>query len=248
MANSILAKLQVIVSANLAEFGKNLDKGHKDLKNFTSGLQKIAGAVGIAFGTQQVAQFALEVAKLSGEAEAVRIAFERLPNSIKLMNELKAATGGTVSELELMKRAVQASNFEISLEALPRLLEFATLRAQQTGQSVDYLVDSIVTGIGRKSKLILDNLGISAVQLGEELKGASLEASSIGEVADAVGRIAEKNLSNMAGFAENAATKMQRLNASWENLKVVIGDAANSGGFLGSAVDTLTRFFDIFSS
>lgn len=240
--------MAVQISANTAEFNKALSSTSNNLKTFTSNIQNIAATVGIAFGVQQVAAFGLEVTKLAGQAEAVQAAFDRLPNSIRLMERLKDATGGTVSELELMKRAVQASNFDISLEALPRLLEFATLRAQQTGQSVDYLVDSIVTGIGRKSKLILDNLGISAVQLSEELKGVSLDASSIGEVAEAVGRIAEKNLVNMAGFSENAATKLQRLSASWENLKVAIGNAANSTGVFGQAIDLLTSTIDTFAA
>jgi uncharacterized protein Yka (UPF0111/DUF47 family) len=246
--NSVLAKLAVKISADTAEFGRAMSATQKSLTGFTNGITKIAGTLGIAFGTQQVISFAFEVSKLAGEAEGVRAAFERLPNSTKLMEDLKEATGGTVSELGLMKRAVQASNFDISLSALPRLLEFATLRAQQTGQSVDYLVDSIVTGIGRKSKLILDNLGISAVQLNEALGGASTAAASIGEVADAVGKIAEANLKNMAGFSENAATKVQRLEASWENVKVAIGAAANGTGVLAGAIDGLGKQMDVLSS
>jgi hypothetical protein len=242
--STVLAKMAVQISANTAEFNKALTSTSNNLKNFTGGIQKIAGTIGIAFGVQQVAAFGLEVSKLAGQAEAVEAAFRRLSDSETLMKRLKEATGGTVSELELMKRAVMASNFDISLEALPRLLEFATLRAQQTGQSVDYLVDSIVTGIGRKSKLILDNLGISAAQLSQELKGVSTEASTVGEVAEAVGRIAEKNLANMAGFSENAATKLQRLSASWENLKVAIGQAANGTGALGTSLNFLNGILE----
>jgi hypothetical protein len=238
--STVLAKMAVQISANTAEFNKALTSTSNNLKNFTGGIQRIAGTIGIAFGVQQVAAFGLEVSKLGGQAEAVEAAFRRLSDSETLILRLKDATGGTVSELELMKRAVQASNFDISLEALPRLLEFATLRAQQTGQSVDYLVDSIVTGIGRKSKLILDNLGISAAQLGEELKGVSTDAASVGDVADAVGRIAEKALGNMSGFSENASTKLQRLSAEWDNLKVAIGQAANGTGILGNSLNFLT--------
>lgn len=248
MANSVLAKLAVIISANTAQFTQALGKTQKELSSFTNGITKIAGTLGAAFGAQQVASFAVEISKLAGEAEGVSAAFERLPTSTKLMEELKDATGNTVSELGLMKRAVQASNFDISLQALPRLLEFATLRAQQTGQSVDYLVDSIVTGIGRKSKLILDNLGISAVQLDEALGGASTAASSIGEVAEAVGKIAEENLKNMAGFSDNASTKLQKLAASWDNVKVFIGGTANETGILGGAVDSLTNSLNVLAS
>lgn len=242
------SNLTVKLGVDIAELQKGLQKAQGSLTTFQKNIGGIGASIAAAFGVQQVASFALEVSKLAGQAEGVRAAFERLPNSTKLMLELKEATGNTVSELELMKRAVQANNFEISLKALPRLLEFATLRAQQTGQSVDYLVDSIVTGIGRKSKLILDNLGISAVQLDEALGGASAAASTIGEVADAVGRIAEKNLTNMATFSENASTKLQRLDASWVNLRVSIGDAANGTGILGTALDYVNRAMETLGS
>jgi hypothetical protein len=239
--NSVLAKLAVQISANTADFNKNLTATQNHLQRFTGNISKLGGMLGVAFGVQQLASFTFEVSKLSGEAEAVRGAFERLANHAELMEKLKQATHGTVSELDLMKRTVMAANFDISLEALPRLLEFATLRAQQTGQSVDYLVDSIVTGIGRKSKLILDNLGISAVQLTEALGGASTNASSIGEVADAVGRIAEANLKNMAKFSENAASKAEQLNASWVNFKVTLGDFINTSGLLSGGIDLISK-------
>ena len=167
MAETVLAKMAVEISANAANFTKQLQTTQGKLNSFTSGLSNMAKTIGIAFGVQQIAGFAFEIAKLAGEAEGVKAAFDKLPNSTALMIQLKEATAGTVSELELMKRTVQATNFGIELEALPKLLEFAAIRAQQTGQSVDYLVDSIVTGIGRKSPLILDNLGISAVALKE---------------------------------------------------------------------------------
>lgn len=239
MAETVLARMAVQIAANTAEFGKALKGAESQFKNFTSGISRIAGAIGVAFGVKEVAQFAFEVSKLAGEAEGVKAAFERLPEASKLMDDLKVATAGTVSELDLMKRSVQAANFGIALESLPELLKFAALRAQQTGQSVDYLVDSIITGIGRKSPLILDNLGISAVRLKEQFGGAALEAQSIGDVAKAVGRIASEELVKMGDFSENASVKVQRLSASWENFKVVIGQAANQSGIMAGAIDVL---------
>lgn len=237
MAETVLAKLAVQIAANTAEFNKALNRTEANFKSFTGGITKLAGTLGVAFGVEQVASFAFEVAKLAGEAEGVRNAFERLPNAVRVMEQMKEATGGTVSELELMKAAVQANNFQIPVENLSKLFQFATLRAQQTGQSVDYLVQSIILGIGRKSPLILDNLGISAVRLREKLKGASAEASTIGDVAKVVGDIAGEELGNIAGFSENTATKVQRLNAEWENFKVQIGNAANGTTLFGEALN-----------
>lgn len=242
--NSVLAKLSVLISAQTAEFGKALNQTQRELNGFTKNIEGLAKTVGIAFGVREVASFAFEISKLAGEAEGVEAAFSRLPNSEKVMKELKEATHDTVSELDLMKRTVQATNFGISLEALPKLLEFASLRAQQTGQSVDYLVDSIVTGIGRKSPLILDNLGISAVQLKKQLNGVSVEAASIGDVADAVGRIATESLGSMGEYSDNTATKVQQLNAQWENFKVRMGEAANESGVLKAALEELGDALD----
>lgn len=246
--NTVLAKMAVKIAADTAEFKGALAKTQGELKGFQTNLTKIAGGIGIAFGVREVAAFAFEVSQLAGEAEGVRAAFNKLPGSIGLMLDLKEATKGTVSELDLMKRTTQAANFGISLQSLPKLLEFASVRAQQTGQSVDYLVDSIVTGIGRKSPLILDNLGISAVALREKMNGVSIAAADIGDVADAVGAIAAESLQTMGEYSENAQTKVQRLSASWTNFKVAIGEAANGTGILGTALDALGGSLDVASS
>lgn len=223
-------------------------QANSTLTGFANKVRSYGGMMAAGFAVSQIGEFVMDVSKLSGEAEGVRVAFERLPAATKLMLDLKDATSGTVSELDLMKRSVMAANFGISLKALPELLEFASIRAKQTGQSVDYLVDSIVTGIGRKSKLILDNLGISAVALGEAMGGVSMEAATVGEVAEAVGRIASENLKEMGEMSENASTKMERLGATWVNLKVAMGDAANGTGVLGTSIDILTGFMTVLAS
>lgn len=252
-ANSILANMTVRIAANTAQFNQGLREANKSFNNFSNSVTSSIKGLVAGFGAMQIAQFTLEVSKLAGEAQGVSAAFNRLPESVKLMNELKKATSGTVSELELMKRANQAANFGISLQALPKLLEFAAIRAQQTGQSVDYLVDSIVTGIGRKSVLILDNLGISATRLKSQFNGASLEAQEIGDVALAVGRIAEEELGKMGKMSDNAATRISRLSAEWDNLKVAIGNSVNAiddtkAFTLSKMVADLTALFQVLQN
>ncbi|MGH1436604.1 MAG: hypothetical protein ACRBG0_19330 [Lewinella sp.] len=230
---------------------RDLDKAKGHLSRYKQQSSNILSGIGKqmvgAFAIGTVASFGLEISKLAGEAKGVKAAFDRLKDSAKVLEEMREATGGTVSELELMKRTTQAANFGISLQALPKLMEFATLRAQQTGQSVDYLVDSIVTGIGRKSPLILDNLGISAVALKEKLGGVSIAAADVGLVADAVGKIAEENLQDMADFSENASTKVQRLDATWENFKVTLGTVTNESGVLNRSLDHTTTLLGLFN-
>lgn len=239
MANNILAKMAVQISANTAEFNKALQKTNKDINTFTSDLKGVAGAVGVAFGVQQLLQFTFEASKLAGVFDGVKNSFNKLENSERLLEDLTRATAGAVSELDLMKRAVQFSNFGLELSKLPSLLEFATKRAQATGQSVDYLVDSIVTGLGRKSVLILDNLGISAVQLREEM-------AKVGDITVAVSNIIEKDVANSGDVMQTAAIEAERLSVAIEDLKIAFGNLANSAGF-STSVKILTNFIDILS-
>ena len=184
-----LGDLFIKLGLKSQEFEQGMDKAKGELSTFNSSVKKIGGIIAGAFAFDRITAFANEIARLGGEVEGVRAAFERIGGE-KHMDALKRATAGTVSELNLMNRAVMASNFDIPIENLASLLEFATKRAQETGQSVDYLVESIVLGIGRKSPLILDNLGISAVRLRQELKGARVELNTVQDIAAAVGRIA----------------------------------------------------------
>ena len=157
-----------------------------------------------------------------------------------LMNELKTATRGAVSEFDLMKTAVSASNFKIPLESLGTYLAFATRRAEETGQSVDYLVESIIMGIGRKSPMILDNLGISIVDIRNQM-------AKTGDMAKAVANIINEQMANAGKAADTAATNFGRLSATWENFKEALGSGLAEGtknpvSFLTQALQTLTNY------
>ncbi len=155
------------------------------------------------------------------QIEGVEAAFNRLNNPDLLAN-LRVATRGTVSDLELMKNAVQANNFQIPVEQLGTLLDFARRRAKETGQEVDYLVQSIVTGIGRKSPLILDNLGISAVRLRENFKGLSEEQVTVGDVAAAVGKIIQEENAKAGAEIETVSENIAQNTAAWQNIRIEI--------------------------
>jgi hypothetical protein len=200
----------------------------------TTTLSRIGGMIGIAFGTQQLIQFGKEALNLAAKGEAIRTAFKRI-GSEDLLGDLRKSVSGTVSDINLMTNAVRASNFKIPLDQLATLFEFAKRRADETGQSVDYLVDSIIMGIGRKSPMILDNLGISAIALREKLGKVGTEAASIGDITKAVGDIAKEELLKMGNAADTSANKIARMNATIENLKEQIGTGLT---------DTVTDFTD----
>ena len=155
--------------------------------------------------------------ELAESAEGVVHAFEKIGTEDYLQT-LREATKGTVSDIELMKAAVKAKDFRIPLEDLGKYLSFAQLKAQQTGQSLDYMVDSIVTGLGRQSPQILDNLGLSAAEIKEQTK-------ETGDFMKGVATIVEKNLAQAGETYISAADRAARRTVELENAQLSLGKA-----------------------
>ena len=179
-------------------------------------MTKAVGAV--ANLGSELMETAKQSVELAQQGEGVRIAFERLNNPGLLAN-LKEATHGTVSELELMKAAVKFDDFKLPVEQLGTLLAFAQKKASDTGQSVDYMVDSIVTGLGRKSLMILDNLGLSASQVKERM-------AETGDMTKAVADIIREEMEKSGGYVETAATRAARATAQAQDKMMELGRAA----------------------
>jgi hypothetical protein len=237
--------------SNTQKVAKQTAQSHRELGNNMRDVYTAAKLLITAGVARELVNISLEASKLAGNIEGVSTAFRnQVPAAESVLNRLRDATKGTVTDLELMQKALLAKNFGISLEALPRLLEFAAVRAQQTGQSVDYLVNSIVNGIGRKSLLILDNLQLSATDIRKELHGVSTQAATVGQVSEALGRIAERELGKMGGYAETAATKVDQLAVSTHELRVEVAKWAEDGpsggvsGFLKDYADSFKALFE----
>lgn len=241
-----LGSINFRIGADLKEFRSSMQNIDRTLGGLSSKFNMIGGALAGAFAVNGIQQFISETSKLAGQADGVRVAFNRMAPE-GMLDNLRKATRGTVSDLELMQNAVKAGNFGIPLKEMGTLLEFASRRAQETGDSVDYLVQSIVTGIGRKSPMILDNLGISTSRLKAEFNGAAIEAQSIADVTAAVAKIAKEEMSKAGTATITAADAAAQVTANMNNLQVAIGDRLNQsmGPFLSNLADMVGFFADL---
>ena len=176
-------------------------------------MTKAAGAV--ANLGAEMADMVKQGIEMAKAGEGVRIAFERLGRG-DILDGLRQATHGTVTDIELMKSAVKFNDFKLSLDELGTMLAFAQQKAKDTGQSVDYMVDSIVTGLGRKSLMILDNLGLSATEVKEKMK-------ETGDMTKAVGAIIREQMSKAGEYVETAADRAARANVSLQNKMEELG-------------------------
>ena len=244
--------LKVGIGAETTELKAGLKDAETQIKKFLDNvvtigkvgekLQSIGKSLSVGL-TLPIVGLSTVAIKAFADLEGVRTAFVRL-NDPKLLDNLRKATKGTTSDLELMQAAVKSEKFGLSTNALPTLLEYAGRVAKDTGQEVSYLVDSITTGIGRKSPLILDNLGISASQLKAELGGVSMEAASVATVTEAVGRIAAKELAKMGKDTKTLTESWLQVKTAITNSMGKIGEIISKNLDISSIIDKLTGYIN----
>ncbi len=164
-----------------------------------------------------IRQMVDEGTELARSAEGIEAAFERI-NKPGLLDELRKATHGTVSDLELMQQAVKFKDFNLPVEQLGKYLAFAQQKSKDTGESIDYMVNSIVTGLGRQSKMILDNLGLSAKEIGDEVERS-------GNFFDAVATIVDKRMAEAGEHLETSMDRAAQASARLQNAQLEVGKA-----------------------
>ncbi len=162
-------------------------------------------------------QMVNEGVELAKSAEGIETAFDRI-NNPGLLDELRNATHGTVSDLELMQQAVKFKDFNLPVEQLGKYLAFAQQKSKDTGESIDYMVNSIVTGLGRQSKQILDNLGLSATEIADEVKRT-------GNFFDAVATIVDKRMADAGEHLETSMDRAAQATARLKNAQMEVGKA-----------------------
>lgn len=197
------------------------------------GLGKAAKTAAIGFISMQSALKGVEFAKLAAQTETVRRSFGNLAKEPdKMLQAMKKATAGTISEMELMQKFNSAALLGLPLDRFDEMLTIARGASQATGESMEFMLNSIVTGLGRGSKLMLDNLGILIdVEKANEKYASTLgiQASKLTDVqkkqafVNEALNIGTENLKRAGGVTDSNIDSFGKLNASFDDLQVTIG-------------------------
>lgn len=207
-----------IASANktLAQFKQaNLTMGGIISQLTKSLTAAAAGYMSVAAAGSAITGLIKESVELAKAGEGIRLAFQRL-NRPDLLDGLRQATHGTITDIELMKAAVRFDDFKLNLDDMGAMLAFAQQKAKDTGQSVDYMVESITMGLGRQSKQILDNLGISASEITERMK-------KTGDMTKAVAEIIREQMSKAGDYVETASERATQAEVDLKNAMEQLG-------------------------
>lgn len=221
----------------------------KDKWQWLENINKIGFAITNFFGLEQgisgviskvtsLAQESMDVAK---QAEGIEIAFKRIDKPGLLAN-LRKETHDTVNDMQLMQQAVKFANFDLPVEQLGKLLAFAQQQAKDTGESLDYMVNSLVDGMTRQSPKILVHLGLSAQKIKEK-------TAETGDFVQGVISIIQERMEKTGGYAETAADRAAKANARMVNAQMELGKQlspirAQMAGIFGKAklgmIETIT--------
>lgn len=219
------------------------DNSVGSLGKINAGLTTIQGALAGAAGAGLVFKQAFDFAKEGAAATQTAESFNRLNESVfqtpDLLEQMTAASRGTISELELMQGLLTltaGTSRELSqsfAEASPRLLEIAKASNKLNPSLGDtaFLYDSIATGIKRTSPLILDNLGI-VVKVGEaNEKYAESLGKSVKQLTAEEKQLALLNATLEAGdtLIKQVGGNVDSSTDAYARLEVQIGNV--TGGF-----------------
>jgi phage-related protein len=190
------------------------------------------GAAGaVAAGSAAMLKLAMDAAPLAG----VKAAFESVSGSADTMlAKLREGSLGMVKDADLMKTYNNAAQSVSTTFAndLPNAMGYLSKVSAATGQDMGYMLNSLVTGVGKLSPMILDNLKIQ-VNLAEANEAY---AASIGKTAGeltkqeqqtalmnaVMGKLAA-NTAAMPDVAGSAAQSMASLSATFANIKDNVG-------------------------
>ena len=222
------------------EASKRLEGVRGNLQRFANSWKKNWLAITAAITASIMAlRKAWELMELGAKVEQQKMAFENLASSLgmsseKIIKDLRKMSGETMSTAEIMGKASQAMILGIDPTKLSKMMEISRASARAFGKDVGFMFESIAIGVGRQSKLILDNLGIIvsagtayekyAKSIGKSTKELT-ELERKQAFLNATLEAGERILQQIDTSTMTNLEKMQRLKAGWEDFAVKIGQA-----------------------
>ena len=237
------------LDAGLKEASRKVDQVSQDLgqsfKDLGSKMTDLGKDMSIAITAPITAlgATAFKFTEVAGKYSSVEDSFRSMTASMgidakKFQKDVADATGGQLDKLTILQGATRGLSligkdaFNNFGQDFVKMAELSKKAARATGQDVDYMFNSLILGISRESKLILDNLGISldltevkkqyAATLGktsEELTQSEAKHAVLNSV---LGQL-EQNYGNVKISAGGFQGALQQLNTAFTDASISIG-------------------------
>ena len=195
-----------------------------------SGIAGIAGVGAVALLAKEAVGAAWDLANLGAQANRLETSFQGLAGAgaDRMLERLRTVSRGTISDMQLMSSASRAMMLGVTDDAdtMAKLLEVAMFRGRAMGLTAQQAFSDLMTGLGRMSPMILDNLGI----LTGGQKVFTDYAASIGKASDELTDLEKRQalvnlvLRDSQGTTVDAAEGIETLTAALANFKVAASE------------------------
>ena len=236
--------------------GKKAKKDVQGVGNAFGAVAKSAAkAAAVFYAAKGIVAGLQKTVEISSKLTAVEGGFRNLEKGIKgtgdTLKKLQKATDGTVDSIDLMKQANNAMLLGVfeSNDQMAEAFDVAQRLGAALGQDTLFGVESLVTGMGRQSKLMLDNLGImvdvekaneeyaktlgkTSSELTDQEKKTAFNTATMKEAKKLVETLGEENLTTR--------DRMNMLKASATNTAGVIGKALTPA--FDAGLDIMSNF------
>ena len=214
------------IRADTSALRTGMKQANGAISSILKSVNTLGGALGIAFGgytLKKIGETVLSLVELGGQLKGIEQAFDRL-NQPGLLKELRESTRGLVDDMDLMKMVIKAENFKIPLKNLALYFEFATKRATQTGESVQDLIDIIISGVGKQSMKVVKSIGLSV----DDWKKTFDETGSFVKTAT---QMMTAEIEKMGEVTKTEAQNVQSIKIAWQNVRDAMAiEMTASGG------------------
>ncbi len=229
------------VSASLQDLDKSASSVTQGFANFaTGGFGALLGGLGIGAtvaAVQQLGGAIMDLGRQGASFATLRASFDDLASTAgesgdQMLNALRNASQGMIADQDLILSANRAMMLGVAQNSqqMAQLLQVATARGRAMGMSSTDAFNDLVTGLGRMSPLILDNLGI--VTGGEKVFDDY--AKSLGRTASSLSDAERKQalFNKVVGESQaliaagSSVNPFAKLDASMANLKIQAGTIA----------------------
>lgn len=241
-----------------------LTSATKDVKSFETSWSDLATGVNQALDilgkVKNYAGQGWEIAKQGAQLRAARDSFDDYSRSVgksseEILTKLNRASGGTIKDMNLIKSASLSMSLGVTQDAskMANLLEISRNKARLFGITTQQAFEDIVTGIGRASPKILDNLGIRIPAAFEEMTDGMSDTEKVAKLFELTLEEGNNQLRAMGGLSNTTADDLAAFDASVENLKDDFGILLSEafGPFVGElrkeVIPAIRDAIDVFN-
>lgn len=225
------------VKASLNSLDKAASDSGKSFNAMEEAMQTASGVLMRDFVNSLTSGIA-ESMRFGAQLQSLQSSFNVLSSSsgsAKLsLEELRNATRGTVSDVDLLTAANKAMSLGLPTEELDEMFGAAMKLGRVMGIDTLSAVDSLATGVGRQSKMILDNLGIVfqaeeayewyATQVGKATSALDENEKKLAWQKYAIEQVTVRAKS-FGDLTDENITSQEAWGASIKNLQASIGEA-----------------------